>query len=125
MPQALQLRSLVTAEGTLELSLAEVDVPEPDQDSVVIRVGASPINPSDLGGLLGMADMSTARASGSAERPVITADIPPNFMKAVAPRVGKSIPVGNEGAGEVVNAGSRPAAQARVVKTVAVVGRAP
>lgn len=124
MPQALQLRSLITAEGTLELSLAEVDVPEPDQDSVVIRVGASPINPSDLGGLLGMADMSTARASGSAERPVITADIPPNFMKAVAPRVGKSIPVGNEGAGEVVNAGSSPAAQALVGKTVAVLGGA-
>ena len=37
-------------------------VPEPAADEVVVRVEASPINPSDLGLLIGAADMSTAKA---------------------------------------------------------------
>ena len=71
-----QLRSLVTADGILELSLATVEVPEPGPDEVLIRVEAAPINPSDLGLLLAGADMSTARASGTSEQPVITARSP-------------------------------------------------
>ena len=56
----LQLRSLIRRSGELELSLASVAVPEPAPDEVVVRIQASPINPSDLGLLLGAADMSTA-----------------------------------------------------------------
>lgn len=119
---ALQLRSLVKKDNTLELSLVDVDVPEPGPDEVVVRIEATPLNPSDLALLLGPADMTTARASGSAERPVITADIPENLMKMVAARVGQSLAVGNEGCGVVVAAGSSDAAQAMSGKMVGVVG---
>jgi NADPH2:quinone reductase len=117
---ALQLRSLVKSSGELELSLASVPVPEPAPDEVLIRVEASPMNPSDLGLLFGAADMSTARASGTADRPVVTATIPAKLMKAMAGRVDQSMPVGNEGAGVVVRAGSSEAAQALLGRTVAV-----
>ena len=118
----LQLRSLVTQDQTLELSLAEVDVPEPAPDEVVVRVEATPINPSDLALLLGPANIATARVSGSADRPVVTADIPEKLMKMVAARIGQSMPVGNEGAGVVVAAGSSDAAQALMGKTVGMAG---
>jgi NADPH2:quinone reductase len=117
---ALQLRSLVKSSGELELSLASVPVPEPAPDEVLIRVEASPMNPSDLGLLFGAADMSTARASGTADRPVVTATIPAKLMKAMAGRADQSMPVGNEGAGVVVRAGSSEAAQALLGRTVAV-----
>ena len=120
----LQLRSLVKSGGELELSLAEVPVGEPGPDEVVVRVEASPINPSDLGLLLGAADVKAARAAGSADRPVVTAPVPPAFMKAMAGRLDQSLPVGNEGAGVVVKAGSSPAAQALLGKTVAILGGA-
>ena len=92
----------------------------PGPDEVLIRVEATPINPSDLGLLFGAADMRTARQSGTVERPVVTASIPEGLMKAMAGRVGQSMPVGNEGAGVVVAAGSSAAAQALLGKTVAV-----
>ena len=121
---ALQLRSLVTPEGTLELSLATVTVPDPKPDEVVVRVEASPVNPSDIGLLFGAADMTTAKASGGTDSPVITASIPAAAMKAMAGRVGQSMPAGNEGAGVVVDAGSSGPAQALIGKTVAVLGGA-
>ncbi len=108
----LQLRSLVRSSGELELSLAEVPVPQPGPDEVLVRVEATPINPSDLGLLFGAADLSTARQSGTAERPVVTASIPAGLMKAMAGRVDQSLPVGNEGAGVVVAAGASGPAQA-------------
>ena len=121
---ALQLRSLVKTTGTLELSLADVDVPAPGVEEVVVRVDASPINPSDLGLLFGLADMTTAKVTGAAARPVVSANIPAGFMKGLAGRVDQSLPVGNEGAGVVVQAGSSPAAQALLGKTVAILGGA-
>ena len=120
----LQLRSLVKSTGTLEISLADVDVPTPGAEEVVMRVDASPINPSDLGLLFGLADMSVAKVSGTATHPVVTANIPAAFMKGLAGRVDQSLPVGNEGAGVVVKAGSSPAAQALMGKTVAILGGA-
>jgi len=120
----LQLRSLVKHSGVLELSLEEVATPVPKADEVVVRVEASPINPSDLGLLFGGADMTTAKASGTAERPVITAQIPQNMLRAMAARVDQSLPVGNEGAGVVVAAGESPAAQALMGKVVAILGGA-
>jgi NADPH2:quinone reductase len=121
---ALELRSLVKSSGELELSLVEVTVPRPAADQVVVRMEAAPLNPSDLGLLFGAADVSTAKASGTPRRPVITARIPEGAMKSMAARVDVSMPVGNEGAGVVVEAGSSPAAQALLGKTVAMLGGA-
>ncbi|HSO34944.1 MAG TPA: zinc-binding dehydrogenase [Labilithrix sp.] len=122
--KALELRSLVKASGELELSLASVDISRPAAGEVLVRIEAAPINPSDLGLLIGPADLGTAQASGSADRPVLTARIPERAMKSLASRVDASMPVGNEGAGVVVEAGSDPAAQALSGKTVAVLGGA-
>ena len=66
---ALELRSLVTSQGTLELSLHDVPVPTPGANEVLVRVEASPINPSDLGLLIAGADMTTATVAGTPERP--------------------------------------------------------
>lgn len=121
---ALQLRSLVRSNGELELSLHDEPIPEPQAHEVVIRVEAAPMNPSDLGLLFGAADMTTAKASGSTERPVVTATVPERARTAMAGRLDQSMPVGNEGAGKVVKAGSSPEAQALLGKTVAAIGGA-
>src|SRR3954463_821642 len=120
----LQLRSVVKNNGDLEISLVNVSTPEPGADEVVVRVEASPINPSDLGLLIGAADMTTAKASGTKEMPVITAKVPEAAMKAMAGRLDESMPVGNEGAGVVVKTGSSDAAKALMGKTVAMIGGA-
>lgn len=116
----LQLRSLITAGGELQLSLRQSELPEPAQDEVLIRVLASPINPSDLALLLGPADLSTARAGGTADSPMVTATIAPRLMKSVAGRIDQSMAVGNEGAGVVVKSGVD--AQHLLGRTVAVLG---
>jgi NADPH2:quinone reductase len=121
---ALQLRSLVTSQGTLEISLQEVPVPAPTADQVLVRVEASPINPSDLGLLLAGADIGSAVVTGTPERPVVTAPLPDGALRLLAARVDQSLPVGNEGAGTVVAAGSSPAAQALLGRTVSVAGGA-
>jgi NADPH:quinone reductase-like Zn-dependent oxidoreductase len=120
----LQLRSIIKKSGELEISLVSVPTPEPGPDEVVVRVEASPINPSDLGLLVGAADMSTAKASGTKEAPVVTAKVPEASMKAMAGRLDESLPVGNEGAGVVVKTGSSDAAKALMGKTVAMIGGA-
>jgi NADPH:quinone reductase-like Zn-dependent oxidoreductase len=121
---ALELRSLVTSQGTLELSLHDVSVPAPGADEVLVRVEAAPINPSDLGLLIAGADMTTAKVEGTPERPVVTAPLGSGALKALSARVDESLPVGNEGAGTVVAAGSSPAAQALLGRTVGVAGGA-
>ncbi|MBV0881358.1 zinc-binding dehydrogenase [Noviherbaspirillum sp. L7-7A] len=121
---ALELRSLVKASGELELSLAPVPVPVPAENEVLVRVEASPINPSDIGLLFGAADMSSAVFSRNASGPVVTAPIPERGMKSMAGRLDQLLPVGNEGAGVVVAAGASPAAQALLGKTVAVLAGA-
>jgi len=120
----LQLRSLIKKSGELELSLANVPVPEPKEDEVVVRVEASPLNPSDLGLLFGAADMSTAKASGTKESPVVTATVPEAAMRAMGGRLDESMPVGNEGAGVVIKTGSSDAAKALMGKTVSMIGGA-
>ncbi|KMO84029.1 zinc-binding dehydrogenase [Mycolicibacterium chlorophenolicum] len=121
---AIELRSLVTSAGTLELSLQDVDVPTPGDNEVLVRIEASPINPSDLGLLVGGADMSKATVSGTPDRPVVTAPLPDGAVNAFAARLDQSLPVGNEGAGTVVAAGSSDAAQALLGKTVGIAGGA-
>jgi NADPH:quinone reductase len=119
-----QIRSLVTDDGQLKLSLASVEVPEPQPHEVLVRIEAAPINPSDLGLLLASADLGTATASGSADDPVVTAAIPPQTLRGLAARLAQSMPVGNEGAGTVVAAGSSDEAQALLGRTVAIIGGA-
>ena len=120
----LQLRSTVKKDGVLELSLATVPTPEPRPEEVIVRIDASPINPSDQGLLFAGADMSRAELSGTAEHPVVRASLPPAALKAVQGRLDQSLPVGNEGAGVVVRAGASPAAHALIGKTVAILGGA-
>ncbi len=121
---ALQLQSLVTPDQTVRLFLQAVDVPAPGPSEVLVRVEAAPVNPSDLGLLLAGADASTAVPSGTADRPVITMPLPERAMRALKARVGTAMPVGNEGAGTVVAAGSSDAARALLGKTVAAAGGA-
>jgi hypothetical protein len=87
-------------------------------------VEATPINPSDLGLLTGAADLSTAKASGTKDSPVVTAKVPEAGMKAMAGRLDESMPVGNEGAGVVIKTGSSDAAKALMGKTVSMIGGA-
>ena len=124
MDKGLQIRSTVKREGVVELSLVTVATPEPKPDEVIVRMEAAPINPSDQGLLFAGADISTAKASGTLENPLVTASIPAAAMKLLAGRVDQSLPVGNEGAGVVVRAGASPAAQALMGKTVAILGGA-
>ena len=120
--QGLQMRTTVKSQGKLELALVSVPIPQPQPDEVVIRIEATPINPSDLGLMFGPADLSTATVSGTTDSPVVTADIPPQAMGAMAGRLDQSLPIGNEGAGVVVAAGASDQAQALMGKTVAVIG---
>ncbi len=118
----IQLTSTINEDNKLTLALETIEMPKPGADEVVIRIEAAPLNPSDLGVLFSAADMTTATQSGTEESPVIAADVPAQFMPSLKTRVGKATAVGNEGAGTVVAAGSSPAAQALMGKTVAVIG---
>lgn len=120
MTTGLELRSKITSGGKLELSLVEVEVPQPAAGQVLIRVEASPLNPSDLGLLTGPADLSTLKAGGTAERPTLTADVPADRLQMVAARIDESMAVGNEGAGTVIAAGE--GAEALIGKKVAALG---
>ena len=120
----LQLRSIVLADGQLRLSLEATPVPDLRAGDVLVRIEATPINPSDIGLLFGAADPSSFQVSGTAASPVAIGRIPERAMPAMAARLGQSMAVGNEGAGVVIAAGEAPAAQALLGKTVAVLGGA-
>jgi NADPH2:quinone reductase len=120
----LQLRSTLRGSGVLELSLARVEVVPPGADEVLVRVEATPINPSDLGLLFAGMDVAKAEQAGSAAEPLVRLPVSPGAMSALAARLEQSLPVGNEGAGVVVEAGASAAAQALLGRTVAVVGGA-
>jgi NADPH:quinone reductase-like Zn-dependent oxidoreductase len=120
----LELRSLIRKSGELELSLAKVALPEPAADQVLVRVEATPINPSDLGLLLGPADMATAKSTGSGDGIVVTAKVAAASLPFLAARLDQAMPVGNEGAGTVIEAGASEAAQALKGRTVSMIGGA-
>jgi NADPH:quinone reductase-like Zn-dependent oxidoreductase len=117
--KGLELRSLVS-DGKLELSLVDVELSPPGPGEVIVRIEAAPLNPSDLGLLTGPADLATLDQGGTADRPVLTAEIPEQRMPIVRARLNESMPVGNEGAGTVVAAGD--GAEDLIGKTVAVIG---
>ncbi|KAI9022027.1 oxidoreductase [Hyaloraphidium curvatum] len=123
--KTLQLQSLVK-DGSVELSLVERDVPAPAADEVVVRIAAAPINPSDVYTIMSGADATKAAASGTPERPVVTAPIPAAAMglSSVSGRVGQPVFPGNEAGGVVVAAGSSPEAQALLGKVVGLWGGA-
>lgn len=116
----IELRTLITSEGQLRLSLEPVSVPQPADGQIVVRVEAAPISPSDLALLLGPADLSTARAEGTVDSPVLVADVPQRRLAIIKGRLDQSMPAGNEGAGTVIAAGAK--AEHLLGKTVAVVG---
>jgi NADPH:quinone reductase len=120
----LQLRSLVKKTGDLELSLTRVPTPVPSANEVLIRIEAAPINPSDLGVFGAGADLSAATQRGTPDQPLVTARVPDAALKGMTARFDQSMPVGNEGAGVVIEAGSSGAAQALLGRTVAALGGA-
>ena len=118
-----EIRSEITSEGKLLLSIATVDKPTPKEDEVLIKVEAAPINPSDLALLLSFAsDPSTLQVTGTGDETVASMDIHKGLMKAMKPRMGQSMQVGNEGGGVVEAAGAN--AQHLIGKTVGVAGGA-
>ncbi|PXA83383.1 NADH oxidase [Nostoc sp. 3335mG] len=104
-----ELRSTLKDDGTLTLSLETVQVGDPGDDEIVVRIEAAPINPSDLGLLLGPADIATLSASGGGDHPELHFEVPRGRLGAFKARLGTSMAVGNEGAGMVVAAGKNAA----------------
>ena len=118
-----EIRTEITSEGKLHLSIATVDKPTPKDDEVLIKVEAAPINPSDLALLLSFAsDPSTLTVSGSGDETVATMDIHKGLMKAMTPRLDQSMQAGNEGAGVIVDAGEN--VKELIGKTVGLAGGA-
>ena len=116
-----EIRSMVTSDGNIEISIANVEMPIPGDDEVLIEVHAAPINPSDLGLLLSFAaDLSTINVSGSGDETVTSMKIHPTLMGAMKPRIDESMPVGNEGSGIVIDAGAN--AKELIGKTVGLAG---
>jgi len=118
----LQMLSTVTPEGELRMELAEKPLPVPKADEVLVRVEATPINPSDQGVMFGWATMAEATSTGEGAATVLSAPVSAHGIAVMKARIGQALPVGNEGAGTVVAAGDDPAAQALIGKTVAFLG---
>ncbi len=118
-----EIRSEITSEGKLNLSIVTSDVPTPSDDEVLIKVEASPINPSDLGLLISFAaDLDSISSQGSGDDTVTSMGIHPGLMQSMKPRIDKSMKVGNEGGGVIVDAGKN--AKNLIGKTVGVAGGA-
>ena len=119
LPSAyLQMTSTVTADSELRMELTEQPIPTPKAEEVIVRIEASPVNPSDLGVMFGWANMAECSASGEGGAAVLSAPVSPQGMAVMKARVGQSLPVGNEGAGTVVAAGESEGAQALLGKLV-------
>ena len=116
-----EIRTKVTSAGEVELSIAKVEIPEPKEDEVLIRVEAAPINPSDLGLLLSFAaDLGSIRIEGDGDELVTSMPIHPRLMASMKPRLDQSMPAGNEGSGVIIDAGSN--AKELIGKTVGLAG---
>ena len=118
-----EIRSTVTSEGNIELSITKAERPIPSADEVLIKVEAAPINPSDLGLLLSFAaDLSSISTSGSEDETVTSMKIHPALMGSMKPRLNQSMQAGNEGAGIIIDAGEN--AKELIGKTVGLAGGA-
>ena len=117
-----QMLSTVSEDGELRMELSEQPTPTPGDEEVVVQIEATPINPSDHGVMFGWASMGECASSGEGDDIILTAPVSPQGMGVMKARIGQSLPVGNEGAGTVVAAGSGEMAQALMGKRVAVMG---
>ncbi len=123
MTTSLELRSLLHRSdqgGEIDVFLEAVTLPALAPDQILVRVEATPINPSDLGLLFGPVDPRNVTTGANAHGPTLRASVPKTLMPSLAGRVGQSLTVGNEGAGVVIDAGTD--ARALVGKTVALLG---
>ncbi|MFP6583628.1 MAG: NADH oxidase, partial [Candidatus Hydrogenedentota bacterium] len=118
----LQILSTVSGEGLLRLELVEKPMPVPKPDQVIVRIEATPINPSDHGVMFGWTNLADATSSGNGRDTVLSAPVSPQGMNVMKARIDQSLPVGNEGAGTVVAAGDSKLAQSLMGKIVAVMG---
>jgi NADPH2:quinone reductase len=118
-----EIRSTLTNEGILELSIVNVERPVPGDDEVLLKIEASPINPSDLALLITFAaDLDSLSVSGEGDQTVASIKLHPGLLGALKPRMGQSMQVGNEGGGVVIDAGAN--AKHLIGKTVGVAGGA-
>ena len=117
-PTYLQMFSTVTESGELRLELKEQETPKPGPDQVLVRIEATPINPSDLGVMFGFTDMS----AGTWVDDALTAPVSEQGMRIMKARIGQALTVGNEGAGTVVATGDSDAAKNLDGKIVAIAG---
>jgi NADPH:quinone reductase-like Zn-dependent oxidoreductase len=115
---ALELRSTLSEDGVVTLAIREAQVVEPGEDHVVVRVEAAPINPSDLGMMFAGGDATAGLPAGDGILNAVAVPVTEAAVAAQRGRLGKAMPVGNEGGGVVVAAGPSPAAQALLGKTV-------
>jgi len=114
--------STVSDAGELRLELVEKPIPTPEANQVLIKIEATPINPSDQGVMFGMSDISAAKTSGAGKATVLTAPVSEQGLRVMKARVGQALAVGNEGAGTVVATGSSDLAKSLAGKIVAVMG---
>lgn len=118
-----EIRSTITSDGILELSISTAERPTPAENDVLVKVEAAPINPSDLGLLISFAaDLDSLSMAGEGEQAVTTAKVHPSLMPALTARLDQSMQVGNEGGGVVIDAGAN--AKHLIGKTVGVAGGA-
>ena len=115
-----QLKSKISAEGLLTISIDEEEIPEPKDGEVLIKVQATPINPSDLGLLVGPADITSINEIEKGKK--VEMRVPENLIRSVSARLDQNLPVGNEGAGLVESAGK--GAEDLIGKTVGLAGGA-
>ena len=116
-----EIRSKVTNEGYMEISIIETPIPKPKENEVLVRMEAAPINPSDLGKLLShAADLSDIKTSGNKQNTKTKIKLKPKLIALLKPRLNQLIPLGNEGSGVVVDAGS--VVKGMIGKTVGLAG---
>lgn len=118
------LVSEYSPEGFIDIYLSEQPLKAPDANEVTVRLLASSINPSDVGLMLGAGDIASATQIERSGQPCTRLTVPRDAVVKMAGRSGLSLPVGNEGCGIVVAAGTSPEAQALKGKTVAIMGGA-
>ena len=102
----LKMLSTATSEGQLRMELVEKPMPDPKPNQVIVKVEATPINPSDHGVMFGLANIADAISSGSGSNTILSAPVPPQGMKAMMARLDQPLPVGNEGAGSSLPRGT-------------------
>lgn len=122
MQSSKQLFTLITSDGQLRMSVNDINLPSPKPHEVIVRIEASPINPSDMWPMFGPANL--AEATFNKDKMQLSAPIYPGMLARVSPRLDQTLPIGNEGAGTVVTAGDSPEAQALMGKTVGILSGA-